>query len=150
IQLTRRIMAPDGSFKGIVLASLDVLQLERFYNSVDVGAAGTMSLVGFDGIIRVRSGNNPAVRALSGASIANSQIFKLYRESPTGSYWNSSSPAGEFEGVRRLITYRVIQGLPLLAVVGLAESDIYQQANLQTREYYRIAFLLTTFVLLAV
>src|SRR3981081_3434994 len=46
VQLTRRIAAPDGSFGGIIGASLDVLQLENFYNSIDIGYAGIIVLVG--------------------------------------------------------------------------------------------------------
>ena len=40
IQLTRRLSATDGSFAGIITASLGIVELERFYNSVDVGPGG--------------------------------------------------------------------------------------------------------------
>ena len=150
IQLTRKLTAPDGSFGGIVLASLDILQLQKFYNSIDIGRAGMISLVGFDGVIRALSGTDPAVRDFIGQSIANSKLFELYRQSSLGSYWNVPNPARQFDIVHRLITYRVIEGLPLIAVVGLAESDIFQPANLKIRDYYRVALFLTAFVLIAI
>jgi diguanylate cyclase (GGDEF)-like protein/PAS domain S-box-containing protein len=150
IQVTRRLTAPDGSFGGVIIASLDINRLENFYNSIDIGNAGVISIVGFDGIIRARSGHGPAIGGLRGKSIANAKMFALYRESPTGSYWNSASPAGKPDGVHRLISYRVIEGLPLIAVVGLAENDIFQKSAAEAYQYYQISFALTAFVLVAI
>jgi len=149
IQLTRRLTAPDGSFGGTIGASLDVLQLEKFYDSIDVGRAGVITLVGFDGIIRARSGRTPTAREFIGNSILHTKMFELYRQSPVGSYWNSENTTRGFEGVKRLISYRVVEGLPLFAVVGLAESDIFQQATLTVHKYYQVGFLLTAIVLIA-
>ncbi len=46
IQMTRRLTKPDGSFDGVVASALDVLQLERFFSSLDLGSRGIVSLVG--------------------------------------------------------------------------------------------------------
>ena len=37
LQLTRRLITADGTFGGIITASLDIVELERFYNSIDIG-----------------------------------------------------------------------------------------------------------------
>jgi diguanylate cyclase (GGDEF)-like protein/PAS domain S-box-containing protein len=150
IQLLRRITAPDGSFGGVVATSLDILQLEKFYNSIDIGQMGVITLVGFDGIIRARSGRDPQAREFIGQSLAKTKMFELVRQAPVGIYWNSPESTGRLDGIRRLINYRVIEGLPLIAVVGLAESDIFQQAVLETKKYYQIGFALTAFVLFAI
>ncbi len=147
IQVARRLRAPDGSFGGVVLASLDIEGIEKFYSSVDIGNAGVISLVGFDGIIRARSGRALTVPCLLGQSIAHTKLFELYRQSSTGSYWNFQTPSGTLDGVRRLISYRVVEGLPLLAVVGLAEGDIFHVATSKARQYYQIGFVLTGLVL---
>jgi diguanylate cyclase (GGDEF)-like protein/PAS domain S-box-containing protein len=147
IQLVRRLRAPDRSFGGIVLASLDIEGIEKFYNSVDIGSAGIITLVGFDGIIRARSGPALVAQRRLGQSIAHTKLFEIYRQSSTGSYWNFQTPSGTVDGVRRLISYRVVEGLPLLAVVGLAESDVFHQAASEARHYYQIGFGLTALVL---
>jgi diguanylate cyclase (GGDEF)-like protein len=149
IQLTRPLVTPDGSFGGIIGASLDILQLERFYNSIDIGQAGVISLVGLDGIIRARSGRDAAASGFIGQSVAERKLFGLLRQDPTGAYWNSLKDT-KFEGIRRLISYRVVDGLPLIAVVGLAESDVFQQALSTTRNYEQIGLFLTAIVLFAI
>jgi diguanylate cyclase (GGDEF)-like protein/PAS domain S-box-containing protein len=149
IQLTRRLTASDGSFGGIITASLDIDRLEKFYNSIDIGQAGVISLVGFDGIIRVRGGQDATAGQFIGQSVANTKAFKLYRQFPAGSYWNYLS-AMSLDQVSRLISYRVIEGLPLIAVVGLAEIDIFQKATAEADQYRQIGFALTGFILVAI
>jgi diguanylate cyclase (GGDEF)-like protein len=149
IQLTRRLLTPDGSFGGIISASLDIVQLEKLYNSIDIGPAGVISLIGFDGIIRARSGRDAVASGFVGQSVAGRNLFGLLRQSPTGAYWNSLKLT-RFEGISRLISYRVVEGLPLIAVVGSAESDIFQQATLTARKYGQIGLFLTAIVLFAI
>jgi two-component system, sensor histidine kinase len=91
IQLTRRLVRPDGSFGGVIGGFLNVLQLEDFYNSIDVGPAGVIALVGFDGIIRARSGRNATASSFIGQSVADTKVFGLFRQSPTGAYWNAAT-----------------------------------------------------------
>jgi hypothetical protein len=83
IQLTRPLVTPDGSFGGIIGASLDVLQVEKFYNSIDIGRKGVISLVGLDGIIRARSGRDPAASGFIGQSVAERKLFGLLPQEPT-------------------------------------------------------------------
>src|SRR5712671_962324 len=149
VQLTRRVTKPDGAFGGTISASLDVLQLQQFYDSIDIGYDGIITLVGFDGIIRVRSGSDPAAGNFIGQSAGRTKLFELFRESPQGSYWNSVGNAQQFGGVRRLISYRVVEGLPLIAMVGLAEGDIFEPATSAAQRYDQIGSLFTAIVLIA-
>jgi diguanylate cyclase (GGDEF)-like protein len=150
IQLTRRLTTPDGSFDGVIIAAIDIRQLDRFCNSIDVGRAGVISLVGFDGIIRARSDRDPAAKDFLGESILDTKVFALYRQSPTGRYWNFEKPTRRFEGVNRLISYQVVEGFPLIAVVGQAESDIFWQARSTAHRYHLIALALTAIVIFAI
>src|SRR4029077_18663143 len=49
----------------------------------------------------------------------------------------------------RLISYRVVEGYPLIATVGLAKSDIFRQAELTTLKYRQIGLFLTAVVVYA-
>jgi diguanylate cyclase (GGDEF)-like protein len=139
IILSRRLSAPDGSFAGIISAAMDPLELQKFYDALDLGKEGTASLVGFDGIIRARGGGNPEFRDKIGTSLARAGVMQRYKTAPTGAYWNVG---GTVDSTRRLVTYRVIEGYPLIALLGLGRNDIYQHANQNARIYYSISFAL--------
>ncbi len=147
INLTRRLLSQNGEFNGIIIAALDISKLEGFYNSIDVDASGIISLVGLDGIIRVRSGREPNARRFVGESVANTPLFKMYQHARSGHYWNLGAASTQFNGVRRMISYRVVEGLPLIAVVGLAKDDIFRKADAETTQYYKITAIVTAFVL---
>jgi PAS domain S-box-containing protein len=148
--LVRRLTARDGSFDGLVAATIDIVRLERFYNSIDIGRGGSISLLGFDGIIRARGGRDPALHDFAGESFAHTRLFSLFRQSPTGHYWNFEQPAQPIDGIRRLLSYRNVEGYPLIAAVGLAESDIFEQADLTGHRYCLIALALTLAVIGAI
>src|SRR5262249_25248505 len=78
------------------------------------------------------------------------RIFSLYRESPSGHYWNFGNPEPRLDGVTRLLSYRVVHGFPLIVAVGLAESDIFAEATSTIRKYYLMAFTLNACVIGAV
>src|SRR5580704_4947251 len=148
IQMTRRLTKPDGSFDGVVASALDVLQLERFFSSLDLGKSGIVSLMGLDGIIRARGGQDPSTRNFAGLSVPQSPVFAALRQNQAGSYWNTSDIGYHFGGASRLMSYRAVSGVPLVAMVGLAEQDIFQEANATLRKYIIAGLALTLIVLI--
>jgi diguanylate cyclase (GGDEF)-like protein/PAS domain S-box-containing protein len=150
IQFTRPINAPDGTFEGTVAISLSVGELERFFSSLDLGDAGIVSLVHSDGVVLARGGSSPTSRTYAGTKVANPDFFKAVQENPTGSFWNTAASSSQFEGVKRLISYRVLPGLPIIAVVGLADKTIFQQADESLQKYTLIGLVLTAVVLIVV
>ena len=148
IQMTRRLTKPDGSFDGVVASALDVLQLESFFSSLDLGSKGIVSLVGLDGVIRARGGQDPSTRNFAGATVLQAPVFAALRKSPAGNYWNALSVGNRFDGVNRLMSYRAVSGVPLVAIVGLASQDIFQEANATLRKYVIAGTVLTLIVLI--
>ncbi|MGZ5897835.1 MAG: bifunctional diguanylate cyclase/phosphodiesterase, partial [Xanthobacteraceae bacterium] len=147
IILSRRIVAEDGSFAGIISAAIDPAELEEFYNSLDLGREGIISLAGFDGVIRARSGTSQSHGEGLGRSIEKTQSYKRFRSEPTGNYWNVP---GTVDGVPRLMTYRVVDGLPLIALVGLSKTEIFAEARENQRIYYAIAAALLAAIAMAI
>ena len=126
IQLTRRMSARDGSFAGVVLVSLDAQYLARFYESVDLGAKGSTSLVGRDGVVRARVAQGDTT---VGQSLAGLPFFASFASSPAGTFV-SISPIDQVE---RIYSYRAVSGYPLIVTVGLAKEDVlarYEQRRM--------------------
>src|ERR1700704_3339371 len=69
IQLTRALRAPHGEFAGVIVASLSASKLVTFYESVDLGPDGAISLTGLDGIVRASAGlrGNMVGRSMAGS-----------------------------------------------------------------------------------
>ena len=60
IQFTRRIVAPDGSFGGVMVLSVFPDDLTRFYGPSELGQEGSVMLVGMDRVVRARASAAPA------------------------------------------------------------------------------------------
>ena len=113
INVTRRVDA--GTFLGVIMFALAPGNLTTLNTSVDLGARGSISLVGLDDIIRARfTRENP--HGLAGIG------------QPVEHPWTSSIPAnGEgsfikesiFDHVTRLFSYRRVGNYPLFVTVGL-------------------------------
>ena len=148
IEFTRRLNKSDGTFNGTVASALDVSELEQFFSSLDLGRGGIVSLVSSDGVVLARGGTDPATRAFAGMSVRKTQLFEMMKRSAAGSYWNAPNDSVEFEGVQRLMSYRSVSGMPLIAVVGLSKSDIFRHANATLRKYIVAGSILTFMVLI--
>ena len=150
LQFTRRLSEPDGSFSGLVASSLDVQQLENFFGSLDIGRGGTVSLVGLDGILRASGGPDPQKRDIVGISLANSLLFSALRQKADGSFWTGATGQDKFDDAPQLISYRVVSGLPLVAVVALPRQSIFRNADATLVKYLFAGAALTAFVLIVV
>ena len=118
IQLARRLRQPDGSFGGIVVASIDPAFVEKFYHSVNIGSQGSINLRGLDGVIRASYGFSVAKTDKN--TIPKGLSTALAR-APAGYFWGG----GVVDGINRLASYRVIAGYPLVITIGMAEREIF-------------------------
>jgi diguanylate cyclase (GGDEF)-like protein len=141
LEVSRPIRAADGSLKGVILASLDPRYLAKFYHSVDVGQAGAIFLAGLDGIVRASGGfkNNNI-----GYSMLGSQLFRRIKEAETGSFLTQ----GNQDGIKRFISYRVVQGYPLVVYVGQAEQEVLANYWRYRQSYFGAADLATLLIVL--
>jgi len=141
IQLARRLRGWDGSFAGEIVASLDTEQLTKFYQAIDIGREGSISLIGLDGYVRARHGfKNESIVKLP----PNRGVLQQLEKSPVGVYMND----GKFDGVLRLISYRRVEGLPLAVVVGLAQNEILANYFVNRIRYYGLATGITLLILI--
>src|SRR5579864_481689 len=150
IDFNRRLSNPDGTFAGTVACAIDVVQLEEFFGSLDIGRKGIVALVGSDGVVRARGGPDPGTRGFLGGRVPNSPLVRHLQHSHQGNYWNGPEIAALFGGVQRLMSYRQLAGVPLVALVGLAKEDIFQHADAILRKYVAAGATLTLMVLIVV
>jgi diguanylate cyclase (GGDEF)-like protein len=118
IQLSRALRTPHGAFAGVVVASIGAERLARFFDVVDLGPGGAVNLVGRDGIVRASAG----MRVLNvGTSMKDSLMLKHAAESDEG--WFVTT--GTIDGVKRIMSYRVLDGYSLVLGVGAAEAQVF-------------------------
>ncbi len=142
VYLSRRIAAKDGSFGGMVAVGVDPRFFSDFYNQIDLGKGGVVTLAGRDGIVRARrSDDNSAV----GQDISGAKAFAELASSRThGNYINTS----KLDGITRLLTYRALADYPLILLVGTAESTALAGYHARKASYLWTAGAISLTVLL--
>ncbi|MGJ5068293.1 ATP-binding protein [Bradyrhizobium oligotrophicum] len=139
IQLTRRIIMPDGSFGGVVVVSLDPEYLSSFYNSVDLGKKGNVTLLGLDGIVRARASAGPGG---VGSSLAGSPVMSAIQHRSSGFYTFKSL----IDGITRIYSFQRIKDLPLVVIVGQASEEIFSAFKLNRDRDLLVGALLTVVI----
>jgi two-component system sensor histidine kinase BarA len=128
IQVTRRINKPDGSFGGVVTASLDPLYFTNVYKAVERDSDSLISLVGLDGIVRARrSGDNASV----GQDISNSALLRRAQTADEGVY----STVSAVDHVERIFAFRKLPGYPLLVVTAVSKDSVTAAYTSRQRAY---------------
>ena len=118
INMTRRINHRDGGFAGIVVISIDPVTLTNFYNELELGKNGSVSLLGQDGVYRaIRVGTT--YRKNTNVDVAAALI-----DSTTGANAGRALQLKSIDGVPRFYSTRKVEGYPLFATVGIPESDV--------------------------
>jgi diguanylate cyclase (GGDEF)-like protein len=110
----RPILGPGGSFKGVVAISVDPEILTRFYEIIDIGKQGRITLIGDDRVVRAAQGG---AQNVLGQTVPAS-IWSRYMQAESGSFY------GSFDSVSRLVSFHRVRGLPLIATVALSEREL--------------------------
>ncbi|TXN71897.1 PAS domain S-box protein [Methylobacterium sp. WL6] len=117
IPVARRIDGPDGSFSGIVQATLDPETFESVYAGIDNGPGAGLSLWRSDGTLLVRS---PALPAVIGKNFADGENYRRHvparDEAP---YWTTAMT----DGVERVIALGFLDDYPLYVAAALSRTD---------------------------
>src|SRR5882757_7772927 len=126
----------DGSFAGVINAAFEYDRLEKFLSSPELDTGGFIALIGLDGIIRARSVDGRLMPEAIGRSLPDANALRLYKEAPSGHY---RIVGGGFEQNRRLVTYRVVNGFPLIVLVAQLERNLLARAEATQKAYYGFA-----------
>lgn len=119
VPISRRLEQADGSFAGVALATMRVDFFEKAYSKLDVGDSGTILFTLDSGTLYYR---RPFVESIIGLDISSGPLLQLYRR--TGRV-GTAMFASKVDGVRRLYSYRHLDGYPLIVAAALSADEIY-------------------------
>ncbi|WP_299535179.1 hybrid sensor histidine kinase/response regulator [uncultured Herbaspirillum sp.] len=112
LQLTRRINRPDGGFGGVIVVSIDPQYFTSLYHQIDVGHHGVITLVGADGVVRVRrTGDMDAM----GEQINGGKVYAAMLAQGNGVI----DAVSRIDGRERIYAFRKLNDYPLYASVGI-------------------------------
>lgn len=117
ITVSRRFNRPDGSFGGVVLATIDSAYFADFYRQFDIGPRGAVTLMDTNGIVLARSVDN---EALIGSDLSSLPLFRQLGSPPDGQPHRFT--LGLDDGPR-VAAYERTRRFPALVLVTEAESD---------------------------
>ncbi|MDR3538251.1 MAG: histidine kinase dimerization/phospho-acceptor domain-containing protein, partial [Acetobacteraceae bacterium] len=140
IQLSRRITAPDGSFAGVMVASLDPFYFSRTFDDLDIGKRGVLAIVGRDGILRARTGLNEAI---IGRNVSETPPFRAAMTATQGFVQSVSA----IDGIARLISFRTVARYPLVVLVGFDKAGFLADMQAMQRLYVVAACVATAMLL---
>ncbi|NIL16440.1 diguanylate cyclase [Pseudomonas sp. AN3A02] len=119
IPVSRRTQYPDGSFSGVVLATLPVAYFQSFFERLDVDKQGVILLALDNGDLLAR---RPMIDALMTTNIAKGELFSRYL---INSNDGTARLTSVVDGVERVYAYSRIRGLPIVAAAGLSLDSVF-------------------------
>jgi diguanylate cyclase (GGDEF)-like protein len=117
IGMSRRINAPDGSFAGIALLTVNLQYFRSLLDKIEVGPKGSIFIVQDDGAMIVRK---PFLDDDINRNVASSATFSRMTRTKSGSYV-AKSPV---DGVERIYTFAHVPGTPFIVGVAPAQNDV--------------------------
>jgi len=117
VTVSRRFNHSDGSFAGVVVATVDAQYFSEFYRRFEIGINGAISLLSTNGIILARSSDDGTY---VGRDVKNGPLFQdPALQSQRGVYYFTSP----LDGIKRLSFYQRSDRFPvvILATVALDE-----------------------------
>ncbi|MDR5778906.1 EAL domain-containing protein [Caballeronia sp. LZ065] len=150
LQFTRRLNHPDGSFAGVVVVSEDPAYFTSdFYNVASIGREGVIAVVSDSGSVLARSTGggladgaaaaNAAAQGNPGDASAAASSRARADFTASGVYPTLDHASGIYvdpiDHVKRIVSYRHIDGYPLGVLVGLSEREEMIDYN-HTRNVY--------------
>jgi len=142
IQIARKLLKPDRSSPGVIVGSIDVDLVGRFYDTAGLGVGGSLVLRNADYVVLAARGIDQ--NTLLGQRVPG-QLEGMLGNSTSGQYWSRSRQ----ERSDRLITARRSSLYPLIFTVGISKSEIYSRYESRQRFYLLGALLLTVLIIVA-
>ncbi|MGY3474095.1 sensor domain-containing diguanylate cyclase [Bradyrhizobium ottawaense] len=146
VTLSRRFNKPDGSFGGVVLATISSKYLSHFYEQFEIGRNSSVSLTHGDGLIIAR---NPSNETFVGRSVSDKPLFRdASLQRPSGAYYFKSP----LDGAERVSFFKRSSRFPLLLLATVDKDELLApwRAAAISRMLYVVALVMLIAVIGAV
>jgi hypothetical protein len=140
--VSRRFNHPDGSFAGLVLATIGTEYFSEFYEQFEIGPNGSITSLNAAGIVLARS---PDDGIYAGRDLSNTPLFRGRGSQPTSGAFYFKSPLDE---VQRLSFYKQSDRFPLMVLATMAQDDVL--APWRKNAVARMLFVLASTSLIAI
>lgn len=142
IQIARQVFDLHHNPAGVIVGSISVDLMGRFYDTAKLGAGGTLVLRNADYVVLAARGIDQDT--LLGQR-APGRVATQLEGSSYSQYWSEGRP----DRSNRLITARKSRLFPLILTVGISEQEIYSRAQSRQIVYFGCALLLTLIIVAA-
>ena len=115
---TRRISGPDGSFRGIVVAAVQLDNISRLFHKLHLAPGQVMTLLQPDG--RLIASFPPSDTNVGQAYAAPGVLEKSLPQQSAGVFRTAGAPLG----YPRVVSFRRLDSQPLVVVLSTAESTV--------------------------
>lgn len=140
LYMSRRIKAPGGTIAGIAGARLDLESLSAMYGTVTIGEDAVVMLVGDDGVVMAKVGQDGAK---IGERLDSADWKRLLQQPLSRPIVSPTLMSSE-----KMIDVVKVAGYPLRVVVGLSRDDYLAGYYLEERRLVGIGALATVFLAL--
>lgn len=124
IHFARKLIHKDGSFDGALVISVPTAHFSDFFQSVDIGPKGAITLFDLNRSILAQAFGYTTKVPPTNQSIADDHPFFLSKQQS-----GVLTSTNDADRVSRLSAFRKLQDYPLIVQVGFAEEDIYKPLN---------------------
>ncbi len=137
IQFTRRILDKSGAFAGVIVISVNPEYFSDFYQRIDIGPKGAITLVGMDRVMRARASKLKLNQDPIGTEVPKDRPF-LDPAKPAAATYRAPSA---IDSVIRIGAYRRLPDYPLVVLVLLSEDDVLANFNNHAKKITVVALL---------
>lgn len=142
VTLSRRFNKPDGSFGGVVLATIGSKYLSHFYEQFEIGRNSSVALMHGEGLIVAR---NPSNEKFVGRGVADAPLFRdASLQRPSGAY-HFKSP---LDGAARVSFFKRSGRYPLVLLATVDKDELL--APWRAAAISRMLYVLALVMLIAV
>jgi diguanylate cyclase (GGDEF)-like protein/PAS domain S-box-containing protein len=132
VQMTRRLNRRDGTFAGIIVVSVDPTHFAEYYNKAILAEHGVLSVLGQDGVYRVRRSGDVTT---TGLVVDYAKSFARLEQAE-----RDGQAVRGADNVERYVAHRKVAGYPLLVIAEQSREEALAEYNRSRQIYFAAAF----------